>query len=200
MMQSLGRPIVLADRDGTLIHEVPYLSRLEDIRLLPGVAEALRKLNIRGIPVAVVTNQSGVARGLFSESFILESHARLMALLSREGASLQGLYYCPHLNPERLRSPPDGASLFHIRSCFCRKPEPGLLLRALKDLQGNPMKSVMIGDADRDILAGNLAGCGHGYRIIRKEEEETEVSQDRQVRSFSEAVDRFLSLLDSEIS
>ena len=189
-------PMVLADRDGTLIRDVPYLSRLEDIALLPGVAEAIRQLNRRQIPVAMVTNQSGVARGYFPESFVLESHARLMELLAAEDAAIQGLYYCPHLSPKDPHSIPEAALARYRRACSCRKPEPELLLRALYDLEGDPERSVVIGDADRDLLAGQAAGVSLGYRIVGGESEAQTVFSPFRVRSFAEGVERFLSWLD----
>jgi D-glycero-D-manno-heptose 1,7-bisphosphate phosphatase len=189
-------PVVLADRDGTLIRNVPYLSRIGDIALLPGVASSIRLLNRRGIPVAIVTNQSGVARGFFPESFILESHVRILDLLEGEGATVQGFYYCPHLpldhgGVNRIKTS------FHL-SCDCRKPRPGLLLRALADLSGDPGKSVMIGDADRDMEAALEAGCQHGYRILPEGEDISAKDRRRitSVRSFEEGVKAFLFSLD----
>ncbi len=190
-----GRPVVLADRDGTLIRDVPYLSRIEDIALLPGVAEAIRELNRRGIPVALVTNQSGVARGYFPESFVHESHVRLMALLEKEGATLQGLYYCPHLSPEECLPSADPDLSRYRRVCGCRKPGPDLILRALFDLEGDPARSVVIGDADRDLRAGEAAGCGPGYRIIAHESGSA-LPSSCHVFSFAEGVERFLDFLE----
>lgn len=196
MKKKKGRPLVFADRDGTLIHDIPYLSRLEDISLIKGVADAIRELNRREIPVVLVTNQSGVARGLFSESFILETHARLMELLEAEGATLQGLYYCPHLSPDALS--PTGGDLIgpYLVSCSCRKPEPGMLLRAINDLGGDPGSSIMIGDADRDIEASLKAGCRGGYRILKEGEAKPSNLSARCVESFAEAVHHFLSTRD----
>jgi len=191
-----GHPIVLVDRDGTLIRDVPYLSRLEDIALLPGVAGAVRDLNRRGIPVALVTNQSGVARGYFPESFILESHARLMELLAAEEAVLQGLYYCPHLSLKDPHPLSDTALAGYRKACSCRKPGPGLVLRALDDLRGDPDTSVVIGDADRDLEAGLAAGIGLGYRIVKNGERSSFVPPAFHVTSFAEGVRRFLEWLD----
>jgi D-glycero-D-manno-heptose 1,7-bisphosphate phosphatase len=193
-MNEKRRPIVLADRDGTLIRDVPYLSRISEIALLPGVAEAIVRLNRAGIPVAIVTNQSGVARGLFPESFVPEAHARLMELFEAEGAQISGIYYCPHIRPEEIPRP-DGRTLVSlVRDCDCRKPAPGLLLRALSDLFGDPSQSALIGDADRDIAAGRAAGCKEGYRILGESETPPAhpESNTTLVRSFSEAVDLYL--------
>ncbi len=196
MKNKKRRPIVLADRDGTLIRDVPYLSRLEEITLLPGVAEALRQLNRRQIPVAMVTNQSGVARGYFPESFVLESHARLMELLAGEDAAIQGLYYCPHLSPEDSHPVSEASLARYRKACSCRKPEPELVFRALYDLGGDPDRSAVIGDADRDILAGFSAGVKLGYRIVGREGGSSTVPSPFQVRSFAEGVERFLTWLD----
>jgi D-glycero-D-manno-heptose 1,7-bisphosphate phosphatase len=146
------RPPIFLDRDGTLIEEVCFLSRLEQMRLLPGAAQAVRRANEAGHPVVVVTNQSGVARGLFSEAFVHESEAHLRALLAAQGARLDGHYYCPYHpqgRPPYDRTHPD------------RKPGSGMLLRAaqelnlsLQHLQG----AWMIGDKRSDLETG--AGLG----------------------------------------
>ncbi|MGC8500175.1 MAG: D-glycero-alpha-D-manno-heptose-1,7-bisphosphate 7-phosphatase [Leptospirillia bacterium] len=193
-MNEKKRPVVLADRDGTLIRDVPYLSRISEIALLPGVAEAIGRLNRAGIPVAIVTNQSGVARGHFSESFVPEAHARLMELLEAEGAKISGIYYCPHLRPEEIPRPDGRTVLSLVMDCDCRKPAPGLLLRALSDFAGDPFQSAIIGDADRDIAAGRAAGCKEGYRILGENENPVALPGEETtfVRSFSEAVDLYL--------
>ena len=163
-------PVLLADRDGTLIRDVPYLSRLEEIVLLPGVLKALRLLNDRAIPVAIVTNQSGVARGFFTEDFVRASHARLEAMFREGGVGVQAIYYCPHLDPSSslpLQELPPSA---YLRACTCRKPAPGLLLDALTDLGGDPARSTMIGDGDRDMAAAFAAGISTAYRIPGSEE------------------------------
>jgi len=193
-MNEKKRAVVLADRDGTLIRDVPYLSRISEIALLPGVAEAIGRLNRAGIPVAIVTNQSGVARGRFPETFVPEAHARLMELLQAEGAQISGIYYCPHLRPEEIPRPDGRTVPSLVMDCDCRKPAPGLLLRALSDLSGDPFQSAIIGDADRDIAAGRTAGCKEGYRIVG--DSETPPMHPEKgttiVRSFSEAVDLYL--------
>ena len=193
---SKRRPVLLADRDGTLIRDVPYLSRLEDVALLPGVAEAILRLNRAGVPVAIVTNQSGVARGYFPEEFVLETQARIMELLSLAGARVQAFYYCPHLDPGAGETPGGLPPL--LRPCDCRKPAPGLLLRALSDLSGDPARSAIVGDADRDMKAGEAAGCGEGYRICKEGEGTEGGPRITLVRSFEEAVDLYLAGLAPE--
>jgi D-glycero-D-manno-heptose 1,7-bisphosphate phosphatase len=119
------RPPIFLDRDGTLIEEVGYLNALEQMRLLPGAAEAVRRANAVGHAVVVVTNQSGVARGLFDEPFVQASGGHLRALLARAGARLDGYYYCPY---HPLGRPP------YDREHPDRKPGAGMLLRAAREL------------------------------------------------------------------
>ncbi len=161
MERGKGRPAVFLDRDGTINEEMGYLDRLEKLSLIPGAAEAIRLLNSRERKVVVVTNQSGVARGLFDEVFIGALHARLEAMLEGEGAALDGIYYCPH-------HPTEGQEPYRLR-CDCRKPAPGLLLRACEELGLDPSRSYMVGDTLYDIEAGARAGMpgilvrtGHG--------------------------------------
>jgi histidinol-phosphate phosphatase family protein len=141
---------VFLDRDGTINEEVGYLDRLEKLRLIPGTAGAIRRLNAGGFKTVVVTNQSGVARGFFDETFVAAVHARLGELLRVEGAFLDGFYICPH-------HPAEGCGTYR-RVCDCRKPAPGLLLRAAAELDLDPRRSFMIGDTLKDIEAGSRAG------------------------------------------
>jgi D-glycero-D-manno-heptose 1,7-bisphosphate phosphatase len=151
MRNSLLRPALFLDRDGTLVEEVHHLSRPEQIRLLPGASRAVRLANRRGVPVVVVTNQSAVARGLLTEEELGAVHEVLRSALERDGARLDAIYYCPH---HREAVIPDYAV-----DCDCRKPAPGLLLRAARDLGLNLSRGVMIGDRLLDIEAGRRAGC-----------------------------------------
>jgi D-glycero-D-manno-heptose 1,7-bisphosphate phosphatase len=144
------RAAVFLDRDGTINEEIGYLDRLEKLRLIPGAAEAIRLLNASGMNAVVVTNQSGVARGIFTESFVAEIHARLEEMLRAEGASLDGIYFCPH-------HPTEGRGDY-LRKCECRKPAPGLLLRAAAELHIDPTRSYMVGDTLKDIEAAARAG------------------------------------------
>ena len=91
-----GRAAIFLDRDGTINEEIGYMDRLEKLRLIPGAAEAIRLINASGMKTVVVTNQSGVARGIFTESLVAEIHARLVEMLRAEGAFLDGIYFCPH--------------------------------------------------------------------------------------------------------
>jgi D,D-heptose 1,7-bisphosphate phosphatase len=142
---------IFLDRDGTINEEAGYLDRMEKLRLIPGAAEAIRLINASGMKAVVVTNQSGIARGFFTESILAEIHARLGEMLRAEGASLDGIYFCPH-------HPTEGRGDY-LRACACRKPEPGLLLRATAELGLDPDRSYMVGDTLKDIEAGTRAGA-----------------------------------------
>jgi len=156
---------VFLDRDGTIIHEVNYLHRLEDIRLLPRAGAAIAQLNQRQIPVILVTNQSGVARGKFTEEFVKKSHQHLQILLQEEGAHLDDFFFCPHH--------PEAGSLPCRKSCDCRKPAPGMLLEAAKRYSLDLQKSYVIGDKLIDVeLARKTGGKGilveTGYGLQEK--------------------------------
>jgi histidinol-phosphate phosphatase family protein len=136
--------VVFLDRDGTINEEVNYLSDPEDLRLIPGAAEAIRLLNDAGVPAIVVTNQAGVGRGYFSEARVKAIHEQLARQLARYGASLDAIYYCPH-------HPDEG--------CACRKPKPGMLKRAAEEHGIDLGRSFAIGDKVSDLEAGRRAGC-----------------------------------------
>jgi D-glycero-D-manno-heptose 1,7-bisphosphate phosphatase len=145
------RPAVFLDRDGVLIEEVGYLADPCQVVLIPGAGPAIASLNRAGIPVVVVTNQAGIARGYLSESRLAEIHGRLEALLAAEGARIDAIYYCPH-------HPTDGVAPYRLQ-CSCRKPQPGMLLQAATDLGIDLPRSSMIGDKAVDLEAGARAGC-----------------------------------------
>lgn len=149
--RSERRPAVFLDRDGTLNRELDYLSDPEQFELLPGVAPALRALAEAGFALVVVTNQSGVARGLFSETRLLEIHRRMQQLLCAQGVQLDGIEYCPH-------HPQVGGAAYR-RNCTCRKPLPGMLERAALTLGLELGASWIIGDSWRDLEAGEHVGA-----------------------------------------
>lgn len=139
------------DRDGTLIKEASYLRSVEQISPLDSAFEAVRKLNQRDLIAIVVTNQSAVARGLLTEEELGRIHDFVREMFDRQGAHISAFYSCPHL--------PGAKSVQYGRGCACRKPEPGLLLQAARDLSVDLRKSFMMGDSGRDIEAGHRAGC-----------------------------------------
>ncbi|OGP85387.1 MAG: hypothetical protein A2V87_07975 [Deltaproteobacteria bacterium RBG_16_58_17] len=151
MREGKRQAAVFLDRDGTINEEVGYLDRIEKLRLIPGAAEAIRLINESGMKAIVVTNQSGVARGMFDEDFVHQVNTRLREMLRAEGAAIDGLYFCPHHPTEGLGD--------YLRTCDCRKPAPGLLLRAAEELRLDLARSYMVGDTLKDIEAGVRAGA-----------------------------------------
>jgi histidinol-phosphate phosphatase family protein len=143
------RPAVFLDRDGTLNVDRSYLTKPEQMQLLPGVGAAIGRLRSAGFVCVVVTNQSAVGRGMMTEADLLCVHAEMARQLQAGGAALDGIYHSPHVVDH-----PD------------RKPAPGLLLRAAADLQLDLASSWMIGDTPRDMLAGEKAGC-RGCILVR---------------------------------
>ena len=147
----MGRSAVFLDRDGVINEEVQYLCHPDQLRLIPGAAMAIRRLNLAHIPVIVVTNQAGVARGYFTEEAVGQIHAALAELIGREGARIDRFYYCPH-------HPTEGMAPYRV-DCQCRKPRPGFLYRAAKEVDIDLGQSVIIGDKISDLEAGWRAGC-----------------------------------------
>jgi D-glycero-D-manno-heptose 1,7-bisphosphate phosphatase len=145
-----GTPVVFADRDGTLIEEMGYLSRPEQVTLIDGTADAVRRLNAAGLAVVVVSNQSGVARGLFSLADVEEVNYRVRELFGAAGATLAGIYYCPHL-PAAHDSPYGGV-------CICRKPYPGMAHEAARVLNLDLTRAFVVGDKLDDLGLANQLG------------------------------------------
>ncbi len=145
-----ARRAVFLDRDGTLMANVPYLSDPKLVRLLPGAAETLRRLNRAGFARILVTNQSAIGRGILTEERLNQIHAELIRQLAAQGATIDAIYYCP--------SVPRGDDRTVIEDPD-RKPGPGMLLRAAADLNLDLNASWMVGDSISDVLAGRHAGC-----------------------------------------
>lgn len=144
------RPAVFLDRDGTLIDEFGYLADPAGVVLFPGIAAALKRLGERDLPRILITNQSGVARELFSEKELAAVHAELQRQLAEGGASLDGIYYCPHH--------PDLGPPAYRKRCECRKPAPGMYLQAAREMKLDLGRSVALGDTERDLEAAQRAG------------------------------------------
>ena len=148
---------VFLDRDGTINEQMGYINHTCRFQLLPGAAQAIKKLNDAHIPVIVVSNQSGLARGYFPEELLVAVHEKMHKLLAEEGARVDAIYYCPHhpeAKEERFRE-----------SCDCRKPKPGLILQASKELGLDPEKSFVVGDRWSDIKTA--ANCGATSILVR---------------------------------
>jgi D-glycero-D-manno-heptose 1,7-bisphosphate phosphatase len=142
---------VFLDRDGTLIEESGYLDRLDRLVFFPFTTDAVRLLNRAGFAVVVVTNQSGVARGLLPEAFVHETHRFITDRLAKGGACIDAYYHCPHH--------PDGIVAEYRERCECRKPQPGLLRRAAADLDLGLERSFVVGDRWQDLDAGKAVGA-----------------------------------------
>jgi D-glycero-D-manno-heptose 1,7-bisphosphate phosphatase len=180
------RPGVFLDRDGTVIRHVPYLSDPAKIRLLPGAAGAIRELNQAGIPVILVSNQSGVARGLMQEADVRAVNREMEARLKRRGAYLDRIEYCPHYAQGKIPR--------YAVACGCRKPAPGMLRKAAKALGIDLSRSLIIGDNLSDLEAGWRAGTatllllsGHG-KATRKALQNTGRRPDKIISSLAQAV------------
>lgn len=152
---------VFLDRDGTLIEDVGYLGRVDQVALYPWTVDAIRALNHAGLRVVVVTNQSGVARGLFSEAAVNTVHRHLTSLVEAGGARIDAYYYCPHH--------PEGVVESYVQRCECRKPGRALVDRAAREMAIDPERSFVVGDKWLDIELGRAVGAravlvrtGHG--------------------------------------
>jgi histidinol-phosphate phosphatase family protein len=156
----IKHPAVFLDRDGTLIYDKNYLSSTVQVKLYSYAAESINKLKKAGFKVIVVTNQSGVARGMFTLGDLNKIHKRFLSLLKKSGTTVDGIYFCPHLDKDK---------------CECRKPKIGMAVRGAKDFNINLKKSYVVGDSTRDYLLGyNIGGkgilvlTGHGKKQQKK--------------------------------
>ena len=138
------RRAVFLDRDGTIAEEVGYANHISRFVVYPFAAAAIRRLNEAGLPVIVVTNQSGVARGFFPESLIGQMHDKMVEELAAGGAHVDGMYYCPHIRDDQ---------------CSCRKPLPGMLVLAAREHNLEVPGSVLVSDRYNDIQMGHENGC-----------------------------------------
>ena len=150
-MSPAARAGVFLDRDGTIIEEIGYLDRVERVVFYPWTVDAVRALNRAGLPVVLVTNQSGVARGFFSESVVEAVHRHIASMLEAGGAHIDAYYYCPHH--------PDGKVQGYAQHCDCRKPGRGLVDRAALELGIDPTRSFVVGDRWLDVALARAVGA-----------------------------------------
>lgn len=169
MTETRTKKVVILDRDGTIVIDRHYLSDPAGLEFLQGAADGLRSLYESGHRLVVITNQSGVGRGLFSLERLQAMNARLREMVLESGARLEGIYFCPH-------RPEDG--------CDCRKPGTRLLLDAASELRFNPADAVVIGDKDSDIEFGYRAGA---LTMLVSQGELTKRAADYVVRDLREA-------------
>lgn len=162
-MRSVPAPVPTAflDRDGVLNVDRGYAHRPEELEFIPGAAEAVRLLNEAGYRVVVITNQSGIARGLYDETAVHRFHAHLRERLAAQGAHIDSFYYCPHH--------PHGSVPEFAIVCECRKPKAGLLEQAVRDHPADRGRSFLIGDKDDDIAAASAFGvCGFKFDAAKE--------------------------------
>ena len=183
--KSSSRRVVFIDRDGTLIEHVELMRSIEDIRFFPEAESAIKTLNQLGYLVVIITNQPVVARGLIDEKGIDEIHAILIKRLGEKGAKIDAVYFCPHH--------PDANLEKYRLKCDCRKPEPGMILKAIKKYGVDPSQSYMIGDGIVDVVAGKKAGTktilvstGPGHAM---DKEFSDVLPDFKAANLAEAVE-----------
>ena len=173
---------IFLDRDGTINKYVGFLRNINEFELIDGVSKAIKKINESGYLTIVVTNQPVIARGEVSFDELDEIHNKMETLLGKDGAYIDGLYYCPH-HPHKGY---EGERPELKIECECRKPKPGMLMKAAKDFNVDLEKSWMIGDGENDVLAGKNAGCK--TVLIGNQD----YQQDYTVSSLKEFVDRML--------
>jgi D-glycero-D-manno-heptose 1,7-bisphosphate phosphatase len=145
------RRAVFLDRDGTLIEEAGYLDRLDRLVFFPYTVDAVRVLNRAGFAVVVITNQAGIARGIVKEPFVAEAHRVISEKLAGGGARIDAYYYCPHYRSGTVEK--------YVMACECRKPGPGMLLRAAQDLDLDLTRSFVVGDRWHDVGAARAVGA-----------------------------------------
>lgn len=148
---SIGQPAIFLDRDGTINEDIGYASHPDDLHIYSFAAEAIRLINDAGFKVIVVTNQSGIARGLYDEATLATIHEKLIRELEREGAHIDAVYYCPH-------HPRIGNQTYR-QDCECRKPQTGMLEQAAREHDINLAESFVIGDKASDINLATNAGA-----------------------------------------
>jgi len=188
--------VVFLDRDGTLIEEVGYLDRPDRVQLYPWAVDAIRALNQARIPIVMITNQSGIARGFFTEAVVDDVHRHIADLLKAGGAHIDAYYYCPHHR--------DGSVAEFAVACDCRKPGRGLVDRAIRELSVDPARSFTIGDRWLDVaLARNIGGRGvlvrTGYGADQERHPPEGLVADAIVNNLVEAVSWILERSDETL-
>ena len=181
---------IFLDRDGTINEEVGYIERLDRLVIIPAAFEASRLINLSGFRAVVITNQAGIAKGLFNETFVKQTNEHLQDSLKQKGAAIDAFYFCPH-------HPTEGVSPYRL-VCDCRKPAPGLFYQAARDMDIDLAASYMIGDRYRDLEAAHRAGVtgvlvktGYGADVLENigpDQETPEAKPDHIAENILEAV------------
>jgi D-glycero-D-manno-heptose 1,7-bisphosphate phosphatase len=166
------------DRDGVVNRDHGYVHRVQDVEWIDGIFDLCRAFQSAGYVIAVVTNQAGVARGLYTEAAVVELHRWMTAEFQARGVAIGGFYYCPHH--------PQGSEAHYAKVCDCRKPAPGMLLRAQRELGLDLAASVMIGDRESDIEAARAAGLRRAFRLLPEDGGQEEQSAGTVLRRLAE--------------
>ncbi|MGM9489811.1 D-glycero-beta-D-manno-heptose 1,7-bisphosphate 7-phosphatase [Ideonella sp. YS5] len=153
----MPRRAAFLDRDGVINRDIGYLHRWEDFEFLPGALDAMRRLHEAGYALVIVTNQSGIARGYYTEDDYQALTREMRRAMERAGCPPAGIFHCPHH--------PGGSVGAYAIACECRKPQPGMLLRAARDLNLDLAASLIVGDKLADAQAGRSAGVGRVYLV-----------------------------------
>ncbi len=180
----MSRKAAFLDRDGTIIPNTGALAVDPDVEPLPGAADAISKLRDAGFLIVVVSNQSGIARGYYTEPELLEMHEVMLERFAEAGAPIDAVYYCPH-------HPTEAAVPEYAADCDCRKPKPGLFLRAAVEHDIDLAASYLVGDAERDVEAARAAGC-KGTAVIMPDQLDMpplDFSGERQWEHITEEID-----------
>jgi len=192
-MQNIG---VFLDRDGTISEEVGYINHPSRLQIYPWAPQAVRLMNERGLKIIVVTNQAGVARGYFKEELVMEVHRRLRDEMTRAGALLDAIYYCPH-HPT-VGDPP------YRQECNCRKPKTGMLERAVEEFDIDLRRSFVVGDRYGDIELARNGGAhsvfvlsGYGLGEYEYQRQNWKIQPEWVAKDLLEATQTILKAVDS---
>ena len=180
-------PVVFIDRDGTINIDGGYINDPDNFIMYPYASQAVRMLNVNGFLAVVITNQSGLARGFFTEEVMNNIHEKMNNIFKMQGAYIDGLYFCPHDPNAKIEK--------YKAVCKCRKPETGLIENAIKDLPIDTNRMYFIGDKHSDIMAGHKSGCktimvktGYGKGDLLHKSSKWEVKPDKVCDNLLKAV------------
>ena len=185
---SRARPVAFLDRDGVINVDHGYVYRWEDFEFMPGAVEAMQRLTVAGFQLVVVTNQSGIARGMYTPSDFDALTARMTEALHASGVEVALVLHCPHH--------PKGSVLPFATDCTCRKPQPGMILDGLQRLGADPGACFMVGDKMSDIEAARRAGLGSAYLVTSDKNNEgvtSGISPDAEFDDLKSCVDAVLA-------
>ena len=174
---------VFLDRDGVINVDSGYVGNWDSFVFLPGVIDAMRAFCEAGYALVIVTNQSGIGRGFYTEADFKDLTERMREELSREGVAVSGVYFCPHL--------PDATLPKYRKTCDCRKPKPGLIHQARDELNIDLTRSAMVGDKTSDMQAAVAAGIPHRYHVVNDEPHQDCIA----VNDLTEACTLFLAIV-----